>query len=381
MADLPNSSSSAPIHQEYIPNSGLSDIANEILASPDPIEDLGSEAEVVPVAKLKEKAKEKARPEAKKAATPAPLDGGEDPEDYADVVGGLEEDDAQVQKKTWKLKANGKEYDIDSEEKLVAAAQRGIAFQQQFEKMRNDIDAMKSNLQAKLKEAEDRDALIERDPAAYIKSRNGKAEDIMEQILLDRAKEAMAMENMTPRERDLFLQNRQYQERLKNQEEMEATKAKENESRLVEEQKTQLGNLFSGALKAAKLPANPTTVRVMAAVYRAALNKGVELTETQAAELTKRQLEQIHQAMSPDMETLDPAEFIEKYPKLTDAIRKHLIARARSGGQPNEVQNVPRQRKPDGKYKANPPDQDKEWDKWIKKQVQDGSALRVKNGW
>lgn len=347
--------------------SGLSEVAQEFLSQPE-------EAQEEILAGGEEKEQPKADAEAE---TP--------PEDDADDVSALETTEERAQKKEqekkkWKLKVNDKEYDVDSEDKLVAAAQRGIAAEQAWQKSRNEVEQLKAQLRKTIQEAEERENLIKNDPAKYLKSLNDKMEDVAEQLLLDRAREALAMENMTPREKELYLQNKQYQERLKQREAEEAKTRTARENELVEQQKKHIGDLFAKALTDAKIPANNTTVRVMAAVYRGALQKGVELTAEQAAKLTRKHLDEIASHASAPIEEIPAADFVSKYPKLTEAIRKHLVEKART--KPAEATEVPRQQRTEnGQFKKKNAklDSGKSWDDMIEKLKKEGAPLVLKS--
>lgn len=357
-------------------NTQLSDVAQEFLSQPQSKQDkilapVGQDARKKAPKKEKEPVIEAAD-----ESPPEPTD--EDPEDLADVVGGHSENTA---KKSYKLKANGREYDVDSEDKLKDMAQRGLAAMQNWEKVKSEVEELKFKLRKQIDEYDQKEELVKRDPASFVKKFNEKAEDIMEQILLDRAKEFQAMEGMSPREKDLYLQNKQYQDKLKAQEAEQSERTKRAESDLVEHQKNQIAAVFSEALTKNKMPANSTTVRVMSSIYRAALQAGKELSVDQAAQMTRHHLEQISEHTSPKIDEMDAAEFVAKHPKLTEAIRKHLVAGVK--GKPTEASDMPRTaRAKDGKYvKSDVPDSGKDWDKYIEKLKKEGNALNVKSRW
>lgn len=341
-----------------VSSGGLSDIAQEVLS--------GDNEEANDILSTE--------PAEKKAS--GPPEGPEDDDDDGDVVGGKTETKT---KKSYKLKVNEKEYELDSEEKLIQAAQRGLATQQQWQKMKSELEELRANLQGKLREAEERDQLISSDPAAYIKKTNKNAEDIMEKILLERAREWQAMEGMSERERQLYLANKQYQNQLAEREEaIKAVESKRHEA-LVVEQKKQLGDLFSKALTDAQMKVTPRTIREMANVYRAALSRGIELSAEDAAKYTKQSLSELSGDGS-DVSKMKAEDFVSKYPELTESIRKLLVSRAKSKS--SEPQDEPRKNSK-GATRGNQArlDDGKSWDKMIDKLKKEGNALNVKARW
>lgn len=279
----------------------------------------------------------------------------------------------------WKLKANGKEYEVDSEEKLIAAAQRGLAAEQNWQKVRQEVDQMRQTLQAKLREVEEREKFAAERPAEWLRSRTDKAEDIAEELLLERAREALAMEEMTPRERQLYLEKKEVAAKLEKAEKERQGIKEAEETRMVTEQQNQIAAVFSKALTDNKLPANNTTVRIMSAIYRANVQRGVELSSEQCAKLTKAHLEHIAKDInSGSIESLSAEDFVKQYPKQADAIRQYYVSKAKGKNAPAEVTDVPRKKVA---VKSNDvPDKGKQWDNYVEKLKKEGDALRIKKG-
>lgn len=277
--------------------------------------------------------------------------------------------------KRYTLKAHGREYQAKDEAELIAIAQRGLAIQQNTEQERAQIRQMREQLRAQL----DKYEAAEKDPAAWLRKLDSKkAEDIAEQLLLERVAEAQLLEQMTPRERKLYEEKKVAEAQLKEHNERQRVEAEKQETALVEQQKQQFDQLFTKALTDNKLPANPLTIRVMSAVARAALSRGVDVTQEQLVTMTRQQLRQISDA---SFGSISAADFIQAYPKLAEDIRKHQLSELHKGrGSPGEVQNVPRQPRATVKA-ADVPDKDTEWDRYVEKLKKDGNVLRVKNGW
>lgn len=314
----------------------------------------------------------------------------DDEEDSSDLIEKKADELTKGKKKTYKLKVNDKEYELDSEEKLVQAAQRGLATQQQWQKLKSEMEELRSNLQNKLREVEDKDAEIEKDWIGYARKRGKNVEDAAEQFLMDRAREWQAMQNMTERERQLYLQNKQYQAELRAKEEALKVDEEKRNSVLVQQQKEQLGNLFSKALNDAKIKPTPLAIREMANIYRAALNhrdpntgrpSPIELSADDAAKFTKRRLAELAEAGREDISKMKAEEFVKQYPELTESIRKHLVAAAKSKAK--EPQDEPRKRAGDGKFakKNEKLDDGKAWDDMIDRLKKEGNAINVKARW
>lgn len=363
---------------ELSDNTQLSDVAQEFLSQPE-----SKQNKVLVPTKADRRSARNEKPadevEASSDEDIPPQEGDEDPEDLADEVGGLSD---AIEKKVYKLKANGKEYEVDSEDKLKDMAQRGIAAMQNWEKVKSEVEALKADLRRKIDEADEDKRLAEKDLVSFAKKHNKSAEDLAEQLLLDRAREFQAMEGMTPREKELYLQNKDYQNKLKSRESEEKTYREKQEAELVETQKNQIAQVFSDALTKNNMPANSTTVRVMANIYRSALQAGKEPTMDQIVSLTKRHLSEIAEHSSNKIDDMGAEDFVAKYPKLTEAIRKHLVAKSKTRA--SEAGDVPRQaqRSNDGKFKPTEKlDKGKEWDKYIDKLKKEGNALNVKSRW
>lgn len=346
---------------------GLSDVAQEVLAG-----DIG-----VPGEKGKPKAapaqNAKRKPEGKKALTTPPL-----PEPIQNTGGFEGDEDAAPEPEEFELKANGKTFKAKGVDELKAHAQRGIAAQQQMQKMQSEFAQLKRQMQERISEADRRVQEAEKDPVGFFKRHNEKAEDLMEQVLLDRAREQLMLQDLTPREREMYLQNKQLHERLAADDKARKEAETHQEQQLRVQQREQIGNLFGKVLTDNKMPVNEHTIRTMSQVTRALITRGVQPDEKTVAELTKRQLQQIADAYSPKVDQMRAEEFVEKYPKLTEAIRQVLVKKSQRP--PTELDSVPR--KPNGQYKksADVPDEGRDWDNYIEKLKKEGNALRFKNG-
>lgn len=310
-------------------------------------------------------------------------------DDLAPDPTGYEEDDdiedvppliVKGKEEGFELKVKGKTHKVKNLDELKAAAQRGLAMQQNYEEFKRQSDSMRSELENQKAEVQAMIDQAKKDPAKFFKSHNDKAEDIAEQLLLDKAREWEATQNMTPRERDLYFKNKEYQEKLAAQEEAETKRSDATNAELVRQQENQIGAVFSEALQKHGVPKSTISVRVMAGIYRANLSKGIELTPEQAAGLTKQQLGKI---FSEAYGELDPAEFIKLMPKTADRIRAHYANQAKGKPRSQEVGEVPMRKAGTKPTRRRDPDEidDEAWERSIKKMKAEGSAMRVKKGW
>jgi hypothetical protein len=363
-----------PVSEVVSGGDGLSDIAQEVLAGD---LDVPGEAEAVPVAKQPKPAP-KPKPEALKAKPKAPPK----PENGA---GGFESEPEEASEPSeaeeFELKANGKTFKAKGVSELKAHAQRGIAAQQQMQKMQGEFTQMRQQLRDATDKANKIIEMAASDPTRFFMQHAKNPEDAMEQVLLDRAREALQLEQLTPREREMYLRNKELQEQIQAGEKAKKDAEAQQEQQLRTEQRTKIGNFFSQVLKDNGMPVNEVTVRTMAQIARAAVNRGHELTTQEAAHLTKLQLQRISDAYSPKIDEMKAEDFVTKYPKLTEAIRQHLVKKAQ--GKPTEEGSVPRQRASNGQYKkpAQKMDEGKQWDDYVERLKKEGNSLRVKNGW
>ena len=223
----------------------------------------------------------------------------------------------------FELKVGAKTYQAKGIEALKAAAQRGMASQQAATKQIEEARSVARRAQEMMREAEETRRLMKTDPAKAFRDMHGdRAEELMESILLDRAKEHAELQDMTPREREMFQAQKDYKAKLAGFEKQQETQRQAEDEQLVTDQRKQIEGVFTEALTKHDLPVTNMTVRVMAAIYKANIEQGVEMTAEQAATATKLQLDKVFGHITKNM---TGERFVKQYPDLAQSIRQHFV--------------------------------------------------------
>lgn len=221
----------------------------------------------------------------------------------------------------FELKVNGKTYKAKDLNALKAMAQRGIATQQAVEKERAELQRFR-------KEAEEAVAKVNalaKTPVHELFARLDPqaARDAAYKLLENEAKEAMEMEGMSEREKALYVKAKEA-DKYRDAQQKEATTRQEREmATLVAQQEAQISGTLSQALAESGYkisPGNTIPVRVASALYRAAIEKGVDLSPRELAAQVKAQMDRINDSFYGNM---DAATFIQRHPKLADQVRDH----------------------------------------------------------
>ncbi len=297
---------------------------------------------------------------------------GEDSPDEAPI------EEARQALKYRKVKVNGREYTVP-EENVDAELSRGYALRQKADevsRLKSEVESMRAALQAEKARLDSEDGAAE-----YLKKHKGIAEKLLEED----ARDWYEMQNMTPRERELYTSKKQLEEKNRTFEAQAKREQAQRQTQLVAEQNAHLEKVFTDALVEHKLPKNTLTLRVMAGIYRAALKptaeypNGRELSAADVAALSRKQLREIADAAYGEMSDED---FIEAYPKRAESIRAYQLKKARQPAA--ELGDVPRkagatQRAPTGQFKK--PDPAEKWEQELSELKRRGAEERVKNRW
>lgn len=198
-----------------------------------------------------------------------------------------------------KVKAGGKEHTIDSMDKLLRYAQRGLPVEQSLEeiaKARAEIDPIK-DLFLKMREGteDEAEAALER----LLDS--GKLDKVAERRLRRQFEREKSMEGLSPRERELATQLEQERAQKTRLEEQQRQLHEQRQKAAEEQQVAAIRNHMAGAVSEAlklmdlgseKLDA--IAIEFMKPVIRASLNAGMSLDPAALAEKVGPLFEQMH---------------------------------------------------------------------------------------
>jgi hypothetical protein len=312
--------------------------------------DSGSDApgELSPIAQqilAEESAKEakaSKKPDAK--ANAAPPEGPVDDDDIPDASLSGEDSEEDVSEEEepqeFELKVNGKTYKAKSVEELKAMAQRGLAVQQSQAKEREALKSERAKLEAiaeKVQAAQAKiDAISKMDVSELLsKMRPEDAKKAAIKLLEEEAREAAEMDGMSEREKALYLKAKEA-DRYKAKAEQDAQTREQREmAELSGQQQEVLAKTLTEALTAVKIPVAPgetLPLRIAAAIMRANVNKGIELTPAELGSQVKARLEYINSKVGYG--SLSAEEFVTKHPELAEGVRAYYAKKAKGAVQP-----------------------------------------------
>lgn len=277
---------------------------------------------------------------------------------------------------SFELKVNGKTYKAKDVEALKAMAQRGIATQQAVDKERSQMQAMRReaedavarvNAIAKMTPAE---LLLKLDPAA--------AKEAAYKLLEEDAREAQEMEGMSEREKSFYLKSKEADKYRSEQEKSAKTREEQEMATLVAQQEAQISGTLSAALEEGGYkisPGNTIPVRIASALYRASIEKGIDVSPKELAVQVKAQMERVHDSFYGSM---DAQTFVTRHPKLAEQVREYFVKS--SGVKPKG--SVQAKRDPEsGKFKPAPKrSKSDEFERMIRRLKDEGRAELQKNG-
>lgn len=319
----------------------------------------------------------------KEKAEAAPVTTHEEAEESEEEESPEEDEAPPPPKKKFKAKANGKEYEYD-EDQLPSVLSRGLAAQQNWDKAKSEIEAMRREIEAERAEAKKYRQEIESNPEKFLRQHKAVAE----KLLQEEAEEWFKLQQLPPEARQEYQARKAAEAKLREYEEKQKAFEAESHKQLVVEQKKQLETFLSEGLKAHSLPANTLTLRIMAGIVQAhaaesdrAAKEGrriPELSIQKVGELARKQLREVL-TNSYGPESVDA--FVADNPKLAEAVRDYYVKKAKQP--PAELEDVA-PRAPTGQFvKRKASSKPKEADPFaeIEKFKRDAEKERAKNGW
>lgn len=184
--------------------------------------------------------------------------------------------------KKWKLKSQGKEREITSEDELVRLAQLGLGAHEKFEqaaKTRKQTEALVE--------------LLQKDPTKALASMGHDMRKLAEQFIMEEAQKQM----MSPEERQKAEIQAEIQRLRQEKEDLVKQKREEQIQQLQTKYEADIQDQIIGAIDKYKLPKNPKTVARMAEYMATALEHGYEVTAADVAPRVRSDLEDEHKSL------------------------------------------------------------------------------------
>ena len=182
--------------------------------------------------------------------------------------------------RTFKAKVNGKEVELPEDEVIqsgLTAAQIRRAANEQFQqaqRARQEVEAFRQGLQQQ--------------GARFLMQQMGP--EAFKRMVIEAATEEMKREQMDPAQRAL-LEERQRREQLEEQvRQSQAQQQQAREEQAAAQYRQQYDKEFGDALTSLNLPKTTETVRRMATLMRSYLQRQIELTPAQAAQMVREDL-------------------------------------------------------------------------------------------
>lgn len=242
----------------------------------------------------------------------------------------------EMARRVWKLKDAGKEIEVDSEDKLLAFANKGLG-----------LDRKVSDQARLLKEYEQKLNMALQDPDEFYKQSGKNPKEIYEQRLIEQLKREQAEAQMSPEAR------RWQAEQSKMQQEMERDRAELNQMRQerhkaqVQHHMEQIDNTLLKVFQdpEVNLPKTEKTVERMVEMMLDFDAKGIEADPKHIAQFVNHEMEQEQLAYWGSMKG---DQLLAKIPKaILDEIRRADLDAYRRGKAPGNAQDVaPQRQKP-----------------------------------
>lgn len=226
------------------------------------------------------------------------------------------------------VKAGGKVHKLDSLEKLVRYAQRGIPVEQSLEEVaaaRAEVEPVKA-LFAKLKSGNEDEA----EAALEQLMDRGVIDKVAERRLRRQFEKEKSLEGLTPREREYAAQLEAERARAQKLEEsqkaIEKQRAEALEQQQVRAAQEHVGGVIVSTLKALDLPdkLEPLALQFMKPMIAASLRAGMPLDPSLLAEKVRPVLDQLFEYQ---VKNLEGEALLKRFPaEVSSRFRKALLA-------------------------------------------------------